>query len=234
MKYKPTLLERLMQYLILNSNNIHDIGLFHGKMGVALCFCEYSRYIENELYLDFATELVSEVYDELTPLLPIDLENGICGIGWGIQYLITQNYMVGCADDILMDIDKITMERDVRRITDKSLTTGIGGIVFYILSRLTATKRLVSYSPFDCGYLLEVAQTIHEIQKKEVKDSFLKDLFTKYLLYVEEGNQIEEKSIYLPTFFCQTTDFVNKENLSFQIKGLDNGIAGVALKLMRK
>lgn len=226
------LLERLMQHLILNSHNIYDIGLFHGKMGIALCFCEYSRYVDNQLYLDFATELVSEVCDELNPSLPIDLENGICGAGWGIQYLISQHYMEGCADEILMDIDRKVMERDVRRMTDRSLRTGVGGIVFYILSRLTSIKRLEGASPFDGCYLTELAETIRGFQMEGVEDYYLNDLFAKYLLCVEE--RIEKESVCLPIFLYQTEALANEENLNFQMKGLDDGIAGMALNLMKR
>lgn len=47
------------------------------------------------------------------------------------------------------------MERDIRRITDTSLETGLKGILAYVHSRLMS-ERGTSYVPFDDIYLAEV------------------------------------------------------------------------------
>lgn len=129
---KDILLRRIANHLILHSIDIEDIGLFHGKMGVVLFFAHYARYTDSAIYDDFAGELLEEICENIPETLPINLETGLCGIGWGIEYLIQNGFMEGDSNEILTEIDKKVMERDLRRIKDLSLETGLMGISSYI------------------------------------------------------------------------------------------------------
>ena len=80
---KDILLRRIANHLILHSIDIEDIGLFHGKMGVVLFFAHYARYTDSAIYDDFAGELLEEICENIPETLPINLETGLCGIGWG-------------------------------------------------------------------------------------------------------------------------------------------------------
>ena len=42
-------LKQIVDYLILNSSGMSDLGLYHGKVGVAIFFAHYSRYLKNDL-----------------------------------------------------------------------------------------------------------------------------------------------------------------------------------------
>ena len=103
---KDILLRRIANHLILHSIDIEDIGLFHGKMGVVLFFAHYARYTDQAIYDDFAGELLEEISENIPETLPINLETGLCGIGWGIEYLIQNGFMEGDSNEILAGIDQ--------------------------------------------------------------------------------------------------------------------------------
>lgn len=145
------LLDRIANHLILHSWGLNDISLFYGKMGIVLFFAHYARYTGKTIYEDFASELLEDISENILDTLPIDLGRGLCGIGWGIEYLVQNKFMDAESDDILVEIDQKVMERDLRRISDLSVETGLRGISYYIQSRIDS-----GHTPkFDNSYLSE-------------------------------------------------------------------------------
>ena len=98
--------QQALAHLTINSSLLENLGLFHGKMGIVLFFSHYARITQSEYYADLAGLLLDEIYEEIHQDLPINLENGLCGIGWGIEYLIQYDFMEGDTDKILAYIDR--------------------------------------------------------------------------------------------------------------------------------
>ena len=197
---------RLMQiarHLILNSSYLDNLGLFHGKIGIVLFFAHYAKYSANSLYDDFAGELLKEIYDDVDSSISIDFENGLSGIGWGINYLLQHSFMPGDANEILGDLDKIIMERDLRRITDLSLRKGLLGISCYVQSRIDLVTHNSQIMPFDEMYLSDWKEAV---KKHSINTSLytFKNLLKE--LFHEDG--------------------------SLELLGLENGYAGAGLSLL--
>ena len=95
------LLPRIARHLIMHASYTPDMGLYHGKMGIVLFFAHYARYMGNSLYNEFAGELLDEVYQGIHTELPVNFESGLCGVGWGIEYLLQYGFMEGDSDEIL-------------------------------------------------------------------------------------------------------------------------------------
>ena len=150
---KNLLLSKIANHLILKASFMTDLGLYHGKIGIVIFFAHYSRYTENIIYDDFAGDLLDEVFEDIHADTSFDFESGLCGIGWGIKYLFDNNFIEGSPDDILMDIDKKIMEKDILRIADKSFKTGLTGISFYVESRLKNKSKKCKNNTFDKIYL---------------------------------------------------------------------------------
>ena len=87
-----------------------------------------ARYTGKSYFRAYAEELLDEVFDMVHENVPIDFVNGLCGIGWGIEYLLCHSLMDGDADEVLEDIDKKIVERDPLYVRDLSLHTGVQGI----------------------------------------------------------------------------------------------------------
>lgn len=149
------LIKRVARHLLIYASFIPDLSLYHGKMGIVLFFANYARYTKNPLHDKFAGELLNEIYEEIHTGLPVNFESGLCGIGWGIEYLLQNGFIEGNSDEILSEIDTHVMERDLRRITDYSVRTGLEGISYYIFKRINSPFRKNDRLPFDETYLAE-------------------------------------------------------------------------------
>jgi lantibiotic modifying enzyme len=158
------LLLRIVRHLIMHTRFLTDLGLYHGKMGIVLFFAHYARYSKESLYDEFAGELMNEIPEEIHADIPVNFESGLCGIGWGIEYLLQNGFMEGDSDEILSEIDKKVMERDVRRVEDTSTRTGLAGISYYVHKRLYSTCRKLTEKPFDLTYLSDWAAVTKTIR----------------------------------------------------------------------
>ena len=97
--------ERLVNHLILHSNDCLNIGLLDGKMGIALVLFHYARVYKSREFRFVAEYLLDQVIFSLTSRTSIGFADGLTGIGWGIEYLIQNGYMKGDSADICEVID---------------------------------------------------------------------------------------------------------------------------------
>lgn len=189
------ILVRIAKLLMLHSSFVGNLGLMNGKMGVALFFYHLSRYTDKKIYDDFAGELIDEIYAEIHNHYPSDFKNGLCGIAWGIEYLIQNHFVEADANDVLCDLDKMILEWDVRRISDLTLESGLEGIAYYVIARCTGKPAGNIAIPGDyiselCTALEKngserIAATLKNVVASEcsrMKDTVLTDLIhkTKY------------------------------------------------------
>lgn len=211
-------IEQALAYLTINGSYLNDLGLFHGKMGIVLFFSELAHVSQNSAYEDLASNLLGEIYEEIHYDLPINLENGLCGIGWGMEYLVQHRLMEGNTDEILSDIDQKVMEINPLRMKDFSLRRGLGGIAYYVLARLNASRQSATL-PFDKDYLNALQEAI------SLADFFHEDEIgfnlSESLQQVLNGQHI---NLQLPPFL---TSYEMKET-SFDdvLLGLENGLTG--------
>lgn len=133
------LLNRIVNHNILYGSFNPDLSLFTGRMGLVLFFFHYSRYTKSALYENFAEELLDDIYEDITNDMPVSLEDGLCGVSWGMLYLMQQGFVDGNADEVLEMIDRKIEVYDVRYV---------GGVDHYLRFRSAlAHGESGSYSP---------------------------------------------------------------------------------------
>lgn len=227
MKNNSKLLDGLIDHLLLNSSFTKDVGLYHGKMGIAIFFYFYSRYLKSCLYEDFANELLDEVINDINEDLPINFERGLCGIAWSIQYLINDNYIASSDLNIFKNIDIKIMERDPRRFSDLSIETGIGGIFNYINLRMNSAIKSENPFFFDQTYLTDLYEVANAIICKNRSEK-LSTIAKTYIDLFNGSNTGADmfKLEYIIPIDC-SQDIAN-DNL-----GLCGGYAGVGLKIIQ-
>ncbi|ATR96315.1 hypothetical protein CS548_04020 [Porphyromonas gingivalis] len=224
--YNDELLQRIANHLILHGSLLDNLGLCHGKMGVAIFLYRYAQFTGNKTIADFADELLEEIVNEIHDELPIDFANGYCGIGWSIEYLLHNRFVEGASNEILTDIDRKIMERDVRRITDRQLFHGTEGILHYVIFRL---YRCGTDTPFDNEYLEDIYILASEI-KEQKKENSISELASQFLLW-KDGKEMT----YYPDKLIKKILFQNDEqNLEIAPLdlGLKNGCAGKGLNII--
>ena len=217
MDLTPDKYHQALAYLTINSSFLGDLGLFHGIMGIVLFFAHYARVTQNKQYEDFAEILLDEIYEEIHWDLPINLENGLCGIGWGIEYLVQHGFMEGNTDEILADIDRKVLEIDPLRISDLSFRRGLTGIIFYVIARLNSYRE-TDKLPFDNSYLESIQQVLNHTANESTAIKFTK----RVLCHVLKGNKIvlsiSQLSLSTNLRFDNTFDKI--------LLGLENGLTG--------
>lgn len=169
-------LNNIIGQQILKSQVTENIGLYNGKMGYVLFFFHCARFLNNIWYEEYAEELLSEIYEEIHWDLSISFSSGLCGIGWGIEYLVHHGFVAGCTDDILSELDKKVMEIDIRRIEEKSLEHGLKGITCYVSSRISSPRDIVSTLPFDPSYLNELKEACLRLNIKMTQLTSINDI----------------------------------------------------------
>lgn len=129
--------QRIVNALLLNASFIDNLGLMHGKMGIAIYFFHLARETKNQIYEDYAGELIDEIYDEISISTSLDFENGLAGIGWGIEYLAREGFIDADTDEVLEEFDKrLIHELTYHTPEDIGLLKGFSGYITYFHCRI--------------------------------------------------------------------------------------------------
>jgi len=125
-------LQRIANMLLLNASFITNLGLINGKMGIAIFFYHYAKYTNNEVYENYAGELIDEIYEEIKNRTSIDFDNGLTGIGWGIEYLVQNGFLEADTDEVLDDVDETVYQKILLQLSYND----IEGCLLYQIARL--------------------------------------------------------------------------------------------------
>ncbi len=136
--------EKIVNYIILNSYKITRLGLYHGKMGIALALYAYASRYDKKHVGDFAWDMLQDVYKNVHDNMPIGLEFGLAGIGYGVTALKRQGLFDCDLNDVLSDVDSRIMLFDPRRMKDLSYRAGMLGVWNYINFRRQTEPALTS------------------------------------------------------------------------------------------
>jgi hypothetical protein len=221
-KTKDEILSRIARLLMLHSSFSANLGLLNGKMGIALFFYHLSRYTGRKIYDDFAGELIDEIYAEIHDHYPANFKDGLCGVAWGIEYLIQNHFVEADANEVLVDLDKMAFEWDVRKISDPTLDNGLEGIAHSVISRCTGKPASSVIIPKE--YISELKVALRKNKQEEL---------SAMLERVQAGESFAVKDNLLMELvrrvkFKQKNLFNDKRPL-----GIDhNGYAGIGLNLM--
>lgn len=229
MRKNEDTLQRIARYLMLHSSFINNIGLLNGKMGIAIFFFHYAKYTNNKLYENFAGCLIDEIYAEININSPKDFKNGLCGIAWGMEYLIRNHFVQADADEVLEDIDKQILERDVRRISDNSLETGLKGIAYYVISRCENSKKeKLSISK---EYIIDLIESLDLKMGKDEESIFLSKQL-KNILTQEDVHGTNKLLYKISSQIKYKTKSLFEENRPLGIA--NRGYTGIGLKLLQE
>ncbi len=226
---KEDTLKRIARYLMLHGSFTPDIGLLRGKMGIAIFFFHYGEYSKNKVYTDFAGELIDEIYREIHVDSPLNFKDGLCGIAWGIDYLIRNKFAEADPDEVLENLDERILEWNVKYIRNYSLEEGLKGIACYIISRCANRQKKNLFIPEE--YVIDIIKALELNQSKSNED------ITLHRALCEILSSGKTDLLFNPLkILCKKIKFDSKELfLTSQTRPIGiirNGYAGIGLKIM--
>jgi hypothetical protein len=134
-------LQRIANVLLLNASFSDNLGLLNGKMGIAIFFYHYAKYTGDGIYINYADELVDEIYEEIDLSTPVDFANGLAGIGWGIEYLAQNRFVEAETDEALADMDNRIYQHMINSPILLEREDDIFGYGLYYLARLRTREK---------------------------------------------------------------------------------------------
>lgn len=219
--YSFDLAQRIIHLLVLRSKFAPELGLLNGQMGVVLAFSSVFRSTQLEIYEYFMNDLLENLIGRLNNEMALTFNEGLLGIGWGLEYLIQNEYVGGDATEICADIDAMIMERNPRRNINLSLETGFEGLLHYILVHLQGALNQHRTLPFDEDYLADVYDAVKQVKQKKHSLS-LNTLLEQYIQFYTNRIKLDYK--------VSPSKFINLQTKVIDpLKsplGLHNGLAG--------
>ena len=138
---------------IILENSDELVALKHGLLGKSLYFYTIASIHGIPHYKEYASMLMQYIIDKTNINMPVTFMDGLTGIGWCIQYLISKHLEYGNADDILEELDNAVMRYNPFRFNDYSFESGLRGVVAYVRARLNRQGTTV---PFDEKYISDL------------------------------------------------------------------------------
>ena len=160
-----TIIETQLQKL--SDECAKNFGLHNGKTGLCICYFLLAKITGNKAYETNARILLDELSDNIGRVEELDFENGLAGIGWGIEWLVQNNFVDANTDEVLEDLDDELYKSVVyAKAASLSLQNGTLGKAMFFYKRLMAqnhgTERYRSLCNQECLVLLtdEINETL--------------------------------------------------------------------------
>lgn len=198
-----------------------EVTLIGGKLGATLFYYELSGYTGIKMYNEIADDLLGEVMDGIQEIKDNSMNQGFSGIGWGINYLI-RNEFVEADSDTLADIEyHIFSKESINFHTGFSLLSP----ALYLLSRpeciLNDCVDRVSTLLNTCSYY---CLSIYDDKKKPL------DLINSMLYFLIE---LKKRNIYIEKTSRLIWRILNYL-LNYQVSGDMSGDSAILFNLLQQ
>ena len=92
-------------------------------------------------YLKIGGKLLDEIFSGISSIQTMDVKTGLAGIGLGIHYLITKEYVSGNPNVVLEDIDNVIFKHlSYAKFYDSIDSVSLMHILYYLCVRLKDQK----------------------------------------------------------------------------------------------
>lgn len=174
--------------------------------------------------MGYANNQLDEIWESLAQDLSIDFESGFSGIGWGIEYLIQNNFVKGNSNLICNDIDKMVMKICPRRFNDYSLEAGLEGILNYVCARLAGRNKNVKRNPFLKSFIDDLTYLYKNAKKLKLSEEIIFKLGI-----INNLVPFDDFKMDLDRFIRVDID-AQSDNIQLETLGIRDGISGLLLR----
>jgi len=169
-------LDKIVQKLIINGSLTDQPGLFYGKTGIVVFFFHYAQYTGNELFRDYAMDLIEDIRKQITYLFINRYDIGLAGIGVGFEYILQTGLLDAEDKNIFEEFDD-RMYRTIKyeQYSNLSLSQGLTGWGRYFIYRLKGSCNEDIQLHKALTYI--ASEIIHKISKNEVQENEKFDVY---------------------------------------------------------
>lgn len=175
------ILQQIANTIVANLANTESIGLFDGKLGIALFLCRYSRYSGCSIYEDIASDLIDDVFKQLKPNMSPSAIDGMASIGYGLSILLKERFLESDPDDdVLQDIDNALLTNvKVPFMQELHFPVPLYSSGLYLLSRLPHSDKEIEQKWIDqvvenaIGYITQGVKKGQSVPKLSLLNSML-------------------------------------------------------------
>ena len=127
--------------VFLNANFTNNLGLLGGKIANVIYLLDLAKS-DPDTYgycADFAFELLEEIDANINSHTLIHFKYGLCGIGWGVEFLVKNQY-IGLEEDFCLKFEsRIQASLLYGRYSGISIGNGLIGYLLYFISRIESS-----------------------------------------------------------------------------------------------
>lgn len=211
--------------------SFRNFDFIQGKMETVIFFYHYAR-LTNQIGIEgYADKLLDHLYSSINNETPLCFEEGVCGVGWGIEHLVQNKLVTANTDEVLAEVDAEVCRIVVHDIpTNLSSGNGVTGYGLYLLSRIknpsssNENLRTLSNKHILIKVINEIEILLDECEWKienvgENKDllvllHFLSQVLKERVCYAKTVKIIKKLLINLNTFINNNPGLV--QNSSFR------------------
>lgn len=114
----------------------NTIGM-NGNMGEVMSFFSLYQKTQEPKWKSLAESLLNTVLGKCNRNSSLSYGEGLCGVGYGLEYLLQNHIVEGEADEVLSDIDTLVLNEINRRtLQGLNIDDGILGLAYYLYCRL--------------------------------------------------------------------------------------------------
>lgn len=128
---------------LLNIDKEKATGLLVGNAGVSLLYQVYRKTGQTE-FEETADIMLNNILEKQTMLSSTNFRDGLAGIGWGIEFLLQNNFYEGDPEEILEDVDNVIFKSIYEaRLPLLGVNEGLCGYLLYLNSRIRNKKGVI-------------------------------------------------------------------------------------------
>jgi|GEM_PF-3273772 len=222
--------EIIDQFEFLEQHYNNNYSLHNGKTGLCLAYYLAGASFKNKNFTIKGTVLLTEIGENIDKIQGFNFANGLAGIGWAIEWLIQNGFLIANSDDVLEDMDDELYKTVVYTTSQNvSLKDGTIGKGLYFYKRLTACNpsalRYRNLCNQECLILLidelhgSLLTPEKEIPYNTIINSSARiDELAESLLFLSRAKTQKVNKETLTNVICAIRKFINKYFLSAEFK----------------
>lgn len=216
---------RILHCLLMQASAMQDKGLLHGQIGIVLALAECYRETSMVIYEDLMEELLDVLVENVPRRSECSFSDGLCGIGWGLEFLLQGSWIEGNGLELCAEIDEVLMKENLRRLSDWSLATGLEGMLHYVLAHLQGCWRQFGKLPFDTEFYQDLYVVVSRAKIQSGIPETLKLLINSFVSFFQSG---------IPPYYeFDLLSLIQPESVDVDVLqcplGLSDGLAGKLL-----